>query len=554
MAEGTTSGANWGNVRVVTDSQLNALDHIGQEMRAAFSLLSGKDAEQAVSATLAHLEGGLESDFVKRDCPLHWADIDQAGRYIRGGRCGLLSLYTDIVAQPQDDPVISMIMAFAAKERAVAGDIIPLPREDRFLWFVPVNDSAAKSAERTNLRVICVGSELCEQVIEIYNHRANLTPAEKRTIFQLVGGLSKRQSATRDGVSVETKRAHTKNACAKLGCAGQTELIKKVLGQMVPLVTIGDTDTARVRIASEFVAHHLSKDVRLTVQLLPDGRQIRVIECGPLSGRPVLLIHGMMWPLFLVDLGRHLEAAGLRIIMPIRRGHLEPASAPSLYNQGDFAADFLDCIAAFIRQNFNEPPPVLGNSLGAVLAASFANRHPDLVPHLFLVATNLTQTKEASSPRASRFYGAMNRISQRRQLFQRVTWEYRDYYRNHKTCRDILRKLFEESDSDLSTLEGRHSGRNMYEIFSDSYQTSIAGIAEDFSFVMQGWRIEFEKLNGPVTFIQGTHDPLTRVSDFESVLSGSGRRHTIELIKDGGHFLSNSHPKELWGIIGRQIT
>ncbi len=448
-----------------------------------------------------------------------------------------------------------MIVALAARERAVAGDIIPLPKEDRFLWFVPVTDSAAKSPARTNLRGISVGRELCEQIMEIYNHRANLTPAEKRAIFQLVGGLSNRQSAIKDGVSVETKRAHTKNACAKLGCAGQTELIKKVLGQLVPLVAIGDTDTdtARVRIASDFVARHLSNDARLTVQLLPDGRQIRIIECGPLSGRPILLIHGMMWPLFLIDLGRHLEAAGLRIIMPIRRGHLEPASVPSLYSQGDFAVDFLDSIATFIRQNFNEPPPVIGNSLGAVLAASFANRHPDLVPQLFLVATNLTQTKESSSPRASRFYGAMNRISQRRQLFQQVTWEYRDYYRNHKTCRDILRKLFEESSGDLSTLEGRYSGRNMYEIFSESYQSSIAGIAEDFSFVMQSWRSELERLNCPVTFIQGTHDPLTRVSDFESVLSGSGRRKTIELIKNGGHFLSNSHPEELWGIIRRQI-
>jgi pimeloyl-ACP methyl ester carboxylesterase/DNA-binding CsgD family transcriptional regulator len=538
----------------VVDSQQNALDHIGQEMRAAFSLLSCKDAEQAVSSTLAHFESGLEPEFVKRDCPLFWGDIDQTGRYIRGGRYGLLSLSTDNVAQPQDDAEISMIVALAAKERAVAGDIVPLPTEDRFLWFVPVTDSAAKSHARTNLRGILVSRDLCEQVIEIYNYRANLTAAEKRTIFQLVGGLSKRQSAIKDGVSVETKRAHTKNACAKLGCAGQTELIKKVLGQMVPLVTIGDTDTARVRIASDFVTRHLSNDVRLTVQHLPDSQQIRVIECGSLSGRPILLIHGMMWPLFLIDLGRYLEAAGLRIIMPLRWGHLEPTSVPTLHGQDDFAVDFLDSIAAFMRQNFNEPPPVIGKSLGAVLAASFANRYPDLVPQLFLVATNLTQTKESCSPRASRFYGGMNRISQRRQLLQWVTWKYQDYYRNHGTCRDILRNLFGESSTDLSALERRYFGRSKYEIFSDCYQSSVAGIAEDFSFVMQSWQKELESLSCPVTFIQGTHDPLTRVSDFEGALTGSGQRNTIELIQNGGHFLSNSHPEELWGIIGRQIT
>jgi pimeloyl-ACP methyl ester carboxylesterase/DNA-binding CsgD family transcriptional regulator len=522
-------------------------------MHAAFSLLSGKDAEQAVMATLEHLERRLQPGLLPDHCQLHWADFDCDGKYVGGGSGSLSGLTAGLKTRPCRDPKINAIVSYVTKEGAEAGDIFLLPAENRFLWFVAVTDSAAQNPERANLRGISVNREICDEVLEIFNHRANLTPSEKLIIFQLVAGLSKRQSALRDNVSIETKRAHTKNACAKMECAGQTELIKKVLGQLVCLVNLGDTETAHMRVASEFVARHLLNDVRLTVHRLPGGQQLRVVECGPLSGRPIILIHGMMWPLLFIDLNRHLEAAGLRIVMPIRRGHLEQISAPSLSRQDDITVEFLDDMAAFIRQNFNAPPPVVGNSLGAVLAASFSNRHPDLVPHLFLVAINLTQTKESSSPNASRFYGGMNRLSQRRQLFQQVTWEYRDYYRNHTTCRDILRKLFGASKTDLGVLERGDGDRSMYEIFSNSYQSSIAGITEDFCFVMHSWRTELEQLTRPVTFIHGTHDSLTNVSDFAGVLPDSGRQSTIELIEDGGHFLSNSHPDQLWQKIGRHV-
>ena len=523
------------------------------EMHAAFSLLSEKDAEQAATETLEHYERRLQPGPPHENCQLHWADFDRDGKCVGGGSGSLSGLTTGLKTQPCRDPRINTIASYVSGEGAEAGDIILLPAENRFLWFVPVAGSAAQNPDRTNLRGISVSREICDEVLETNNRRANLTPSEKLMIFQLVAGLSKRQSALKDDVSIETKRAHTKNACAKMECSGQAELIKKVLGQLVCLVSLGDTETTHMRVASEFVARHLSNDVRLTLHRLPSGQQLRVVECGPLSGRPILFIHGMMWPLLFVDLNRHLEAAGLRIVMPIRRGHLEPVSAPSPGRQDEFTVEFLDDLAAFIRQNFNAPPPVVGNSLGAVLAASFSNRHPDLVPHLFLVAINLTQTKEASSPNASQFYGGMNRLSQRRQLFQQVAWEYRDYYRNHTTCRDILRKLFGASKTDLGVLERTYRERSMYEIFSDSYQSSIAGIAEDFCFVMQSWRTELEQLTRPVTFIHGTHDPLTDVTDFAGVLPASCRHSSINLIENGGHFLSNSHPDQLWQIIRTYI-
>lgn len=211
----------------------NALDCFRPE-----TLLKGKNNGQAVTAPLEHLERTSQQEPLLDDGLLHWADFDRNGRCVGSG--SLAGLATGLVTQPDRNPQISVIASYVTNEDAEAGDIFLLPAKNRFLWFVPVTDSTAQNPARSNLRGISVSKEVCDEVLEVYNHRANLTPSEKLIIFQLVAGLSKRQSALWDDVSIETKRAHTKNACAKMVCGGQTELIRKVLGQLVHLVNLGD--------------------------------------------------------------------------------------------------------------------------------------------------------------------------------------------------------------------------------------------------------------------------------------------------------------------------
>jgi len=53
----------------------------------------------------------------------------------------------------------------------------------------------------------------------------------------------RRQTAARDDrVSYETKRAHTKTASMKLGCAGQKDLVRMAMGQLVHLMSVSDSE------------------------------------------------------------------------------------------------------------------------------------------------------------------------------------------------------------------------------------------------------------------------------------------------------------------------
>ena len=117
--------------------------------------------------------------------------------------------------------------------------------------------------------------------METFNGECGLTDSEQRVIFQTVAGLSLRGAAGVDDVTYETKRAHVKSACGKLGCGGQKELVRKVVGQLVYLLSLSDAEGTHAEVAEAFVSRFLSNDFRLAVQRLPSGRLLRFLEGGP---------------------------------------------------------------------------------------------------------------------------------------------------------------------------------------------------------------------------------------------------------------------------------
>jgi len=102
---------------------------------------------------------------------------------------------------------------------------------------------------------------------------------------------------------------------------------------------------------------------------VPGGR-VNIYEAG--AGPPVVLLHGLLGsPAYLAPLARVLAAEGRRVLVPDLPGHggstqLRPFTFAS-------AADHL---AAAIREVTTEPPALLGHSLGAPMAVTWAARHP----------------------------------------------------------------------------------------------------------------------------------------------------------------------------------
>lgn len=518
-------------------------EKLQDQLDAIFSLLPPAKAHEAKQKLLQHYQD--RGDIFSEELP--WADFDPEGKFLGGGITNVAELSTAAITSSQEHPRVDELSRLA-REGADAGFIAAAADARHMNWFLPYSRGQRTASANQRIRGLSISLKLFAEVLHLFNKNKDLGAKEIRTAFQLVLGFSLRKAAAEDGVAYETKRAHVKNICAKLSCSGQKELVALLLGQLVHLLTLSNADIIFAETAQDYVARFMADDFRLTVKRLPNGRLIRLLESGPQDGKTMVMVHGLMFPVAFGGIAAHLAAAGIRLIIPVRTGYLENRPVSALFDGKEVMDAALEDLALFLSQETETPAVLLGNSLGAVVAIRFANRFPQLVSRLVLLSINLTRTQPTDENFAGEFYGGMRDVADEPELFRLVNWQFREYYADENTCRDILMRLFGGSETDIAVLEGEINGSPAYTKFSQLYQTSIAGVAEDFGFVMNKWQEEVSSLQTEVTFIHGTEDPLTEISELE-VVAGPDTNNRIVSITGGGHFISVSHAQKVWGEI-----
>src|SRR5690606_33550876 len=224
--------------------------HLKANLDAIFSLLPERQAEEAKRR---FLEQSVSRPETLAD-ELKWTEFDQHGRFLRGGCSNISDLSTRLVANSQEDPDIHELAL-----RGLAGGIQPgalerVPGKQRFHWFLPFTPTRPDRLSRRLIRGLCVTEALFAEVLHLFNPSADLSASETRVIFQTLSGVGLREAAATDRVSYETKRAHVKNACLKLDCSGQKYLVRKVLGQMVHLLSISDSEAVHAEVLEAYVS------------------------------------------------------------------------------------------------------------------------------------------------------------------------------------------------------------------------------------------------------------------------------------------------------------
>lgn len=524
------------------------IDKSNEYLDAALSLLPREKARQARSEILQSFQGQKDTT----DSKFHWVDFNMEGMFLRGGISDIHSLEAVIVTNSQEDTEISNILRISKNHDFDAGTFQYDPQSERFHWLLPVTKVKNQHDPELQLRGLSISYPVFRTVFRKFNAKAALSSREEQVVFQLVAGIDLRKAAEIDGVSYETKRLHVKNASQKLSCTGQKEILRKVLGQMVHFLTASDAGTASAEIAETFLSAYLANDVRLSVQRQKNGRMVRYLECGPSDGTPVIMIHGMMFPITLCGLARHLNDARIRLIIPIRSGFLDFVSVSGLSENQNLIAQSLEDIALFIEQNNLAPAAILGQSLGAIVAVQFADWYPKLVSHLVLQSTNLTRAHPSKGNQAGTFYNAMRQLAGEPELFNLINQQYTQYYADEKTCKDMLFRLFAESKVDKAVLDGQYSGTPAYSMFAEIYKTSTYGMTMDFSFTMRFQMAETNRLAMPVAFIHGSEDPLTGIDELKA-LAERADSHRVLLVEKGGHFVAVSHAPEVWSHVARVL-
>lgn len=112
-----------------------------------------------------------------------------------------------------------------------------------------------------------------------------------------------------------------------------------------------------------------------------NGIQLHVIQAGPKSGVPIMLLHGFpeFWRSWVKQLPA-LTQAGCRVIVPDQRGYNlsdKPREIKN-YRIDELTNDILGLIDALNYEKVN----LVGHDWGGIVAWSLANRHPDRLHRL----------------------------------------------------------------------------------------------------------------------------------------------------------------------------
>ena len=512
-------------------------------LRDVFAVLPAEEAAAAVSELVDHYAGDHRSA-----AALPWLDIGVDGAIVRGGITTPGDRLTRFIAHPAEQPELAEMVRVAETGSIFAGQIVPARDGCRFFWFAPAPRPSDHGG--VALRGLAVGPEIFGTLVEHFAPGGQITSAEKRTLFQLVAGLAPREAAAADGVSFETKRAQLKSLCMKLHCGGQTDLVRRMVGQLTHLLHLSESGAADARVAEDFARRHFPPTVRLTIQLLDNGRVLRAFECGPQTGRPVLVAHGMLFPIVLLNASAACERLGLRLIMPIRSGYLDDPSGSALFKESDRAQDQAD-IAQFATR-FGRRIPVIGHSIGASWAMSFARRYPEQVERLILLSPNFLGGGRSTSVFAL-FLEGLKALAARPGLLRYIAWQFRKLFLDERILRQVWRRICGESSDDLAVLDGRRGAGPIYGWFEAGYRSSPGGVADDMNAASDNWRDDLASLSGPVIIVFGAHDPIAgyaREPDVVTALPGI----TMVCLAAGGHLVAASHASETWKAVADVLT
>lgn len=519
-------------------------DSFGRQLHEVFSVLPDAAAARTARQLAQRFIDG-EEGFAPE---IGWVDFDTDGRVLRAGVTAPDDLSTRLFAPtalPED--LLHLVEAWRSGLHSI-GSAVPLGDNCECLaWFSPAMPNLTGDGEgAAAVRGLTVREPVFGRLIDQFTLSQRVTPAEKRALFQLTAGLGPREAAESDGVSFETRRAQIKSLCAKLGCTGQTDLVRKTVGQLVHLLHLSAAGNSESRAVERFARRHLPADVRLTVHMLGHGRALRSFECGPPGGRPVVLAHGLLFPLVLLNSEEGCRRHGVRLIVPLRSGYLDEQSPLALLHPVDRWRD-QDDVARFM-EGLGGAVPVIGHSIGASWAIELAARYPSLVSSLVLLSPNFLEDRPPKSIFGNFLHG-LRTVATQPGMLRYVAWQFRQQFADRRVIRQVLRRTCGEQRDDLAVIDGTVGAGPVDAWFKDGYRASIVGIADDTDAIAADWRRLVEQCPVDVSVISATGDPVARLADWRSELSHAEFR----ILEEGGHFVVASHPRRVWAEIAELL-
>lgn len=349
--------------------------------------------------------------------------------------------------------------------------------------------------------------------------------AEVDVAREVFDGRDAAEIARRRGRSVATVRTQVKAVMAKLGLHSQVQL-------------------GRVLVSLAFAANQVQQVTDLHGQSrqlirLPH-RDCLVYFAGPVAGRPVLYLHGMMeQPLFTPAVLDELNARNIRIIAPVRPNFGDAPADVSGPAEAKRAA--VQDVVELVDHLDLTAPVLVGHLAGSVYMYDVAQALGDRLGALVSLS--------GGAPIRSRVQ--LDEMSRRPRLMaytarytpKLLPFVLRAAVRelDHRGVRRLMHQIHELSEPDLAAL----NDADIFQRLTEGYRFSIAqghrAFEVDAYHVVRDWEPAARAAPVPIHFIHGADDGINRLHRIEAFVSSLPQAR-IKVIPNGGQLILFTQP------------
>lgn len=371
---------------------------------------------------------------------------------------------------------------------------------------------------RAGLRRIAlsVGRPEVDEALGLQMRGESLTAAEFRLFAMMISGNSLKEVADQDGVSHQTRRKQLQSIFDKSGFASQAELSRRLLFALLDSVLRALTRPTQTDADIRFLQSSYGDDLSIHDIGVGNGR-LRLFDIGPRSGRPILLIHPMLFPaLPLPDHIGSLRERGLRVLVPLRDGFDGSALGVSSRTTTSAVTSHFAAAAAEAVQLFGlSRLPVVSVVFGAPWAVELASRFPDIIQRIVFVAAP-TPIGRIPTNRPMSFTRSLVPFALRMpQAAEALVRLHARMLRSNQLAAAGFRLAYREGTADSKTIRDLLAKGWLQSWVRHILTYSVAGIANDLRTNTKDWSSELGQLSCPLTFLHGEDDQVSPIEHIE---------------------------------------
>lgn len=378
-----------------------------------------------------------------------------------------------------------------------------------------------------------------------------MTEAEFTLFSDLATGLSLEESALRAGVATSTRRKQLQACFRKLNVVSQAELVSlanRVIDRLSTTLgaLLGPADNEWTSYARYFPV-----GVRCGVLEGVSRRAVRYLEIGPISGRPVFILHPMMFPNIEKADVELFHELGWRTIWPIRDGCLSSRNLAGIDWDRHCEQTVAD-IHTLQHMCADVPVPIIALVSSGAYATKFAAAYPQCVERIDYVSTCFSAGKRKSR---DVYFGdfLLRNLRQNGRMAVVAIQHIAGVVFGRNQLESTLRRVFKGSAVDQAVLDEEFATPARSERAKYAVRSSIDSMRYDYLSQLSFSWSSASKLETAKQFWHGAQDRVHNLDDL-SKLSQKVTGRKAKIIPELGHLTQGAPLRETFHQIAMEYS